>query len=82
METEYVGLPGALVEKAKEAAAREEITVEELVCDAVEQRINGKGFRDLYSIAKRNAERTGITPENAEAVVMAEIAAHRSERSR
>ena len=31
MATEYIGLPGELVEKVKEAAARDEITPEELV---------------------------------------------------
>jgi hypothetical protein len=31
MATEFIGLPGQLLEKVKEAAAREEITPEELV---------------------------------------------------
>jgi hypothetical protein len=36
MSIEYIGLPGELLEKVKEAAAKEEITPEELVRDAVE----------------------------------------------
>jgi adenylate kinase family enzyme len=40
MATEYIGLPSELVEKVKEAAAREEITPEELVRGAVENRLS------------------------------------------
>jgi len=40
MATEYIGLPGELIEKVKEAAAKEEITPEELVRDAVEARLS------------------------------------------
>ncbi len=82
MATEPVNIPEYLLAKVKEAAAREEISVEDLVRDALEQRVNGKGFRDVYAIARRNGERTGITPENVESVVETETAAYRSERSR
>jgi hypothetical protein len=66
----------------QEAAGREDISVEELVRDALEQRINGNGFRSLLSIAKRRGEMTDVTPDNVESIVEAEIAAHRSERRR
>jgi hypothetical protein len=80
MATEYVGVPSPLLAKVKEAADREEISVEELVRDALEQRINGKGFSGVYGIARRRGQQTGVTPENVEGIAEAEIAAHRRER--
>lgn len=77
MATEFIGIPEQLMLQVKEAAQREEITVEELVQDALEQRLNDKGFRRMFAIGDRNAKRTGARPEDVET----EIAAHRSERS-
>jgi hypothetical protein len=77
MGTEFVGIPDQLMLKVKEAAQREEISVEELVQDALEQRLNQKGLRRFFAIGDRNVERTGGRPEDVET----EIAAHRSERA-
>ena len=76
MASEFVGIPDQLMRKVKETADREEITVEELVRDALEQRINGKQFSRLFAIGDRNVKRTGAKPRDVET----EIAAHRSER--
>ncbi len=78
MNTEFVGIPDQLMVKAKEAARREEISVEELVRDALEQRLNDEGFRRLFAIGNRNVKRTGALPEDVET----EIAANRFERAR
>lgn len=78
MSTEFIGIPEQLMLKIKEAARREEISVEELVQDALEQRISDKGFRRLFAIGDRNIKRTGAQPEEVET----EISAHRSERAR
>jgi hypothetical protein len=43
MAREHAGVPGPLLEKVKEAAAREEITVEERVRDALETASAEKG---------------------------------------
>ena len=40
MATENIGLPGELVEKVKQAAAKEEMTPEELVREAVGNRLS------------------------------------------
>ncbi len=82
MPTTSVNIPDQLFAKVQETAVREEISIEELVRDALEQRIKGKGFRSLIGTAKQRGEMTGITPENVESIVEAEIAAHRSERRR
>ncbi len=82
MRTTPVNIPDQLFAKVQETAVREEISVEELVRDALEERIKGKVFRSLIGIAKQRGEMTGITPGNVESIVEAEIAAHRSERRR
>jgi hypothetical protein len=55
MATEYIGLPGELIEKVKEAAAREQITPEELVRDAVENRLSRAEWRKTVEFGHRNA---------------------------
>jgi PIN domain len=78
MATEYIGLPGELVEKVKEAAAREEITPEELVRDAVENRLSQAEWRKTVEFGHRNARERGLKPEDVDA----EISAARAELSR
>lgn len=82
MVTKIEGIPDQLMAKVEETAVREGISVPELVRDALEQRINGKGFAGAYAIARRRGQQTGITPENVEAIVEEEIAARRAERRR
>jgi predicted transcriptional regulator len=78
MATEYIGLPGELVEKVKEAAAREEITPEELVREAVENRLSRAEWRKTVEFGHRNARERGLKPEDVDA----EILAARAELSR
>jgi len=78
MATEYIGLPGQLLEKVREAAAKEEISPEELVRDAVETRLGQIGWKKTIEFGHRNALERGLKPEDVEA----EIAADRAERGR
>ena len=78
MATEDIGLPGELIEKVKEAAAREEITPEELVRDAVENRLSRAEWRKTLDFGERNARERGLKPEDVEP----EITASRFERKR
>jgi hypothetical protein len=78
MATEYIGLPGELVEKVKEAAAKEEISPEELVRDAVEKRLSRAEWRKTIEFGHRNALERGLKPEDVDI----EIAADRAERAR
>ncbi len=78
MATEYIGLPGQLLDKVKEAAAKEEITPEELVRDAVETRLGRSEWRKTLEFGDRNARERGLKPEDVET----EIAAVRSDRIR
>ena len=76
MSTEYIGLPGELVAKVKEAAAKEAITPEELVRDAVENRLSRAEWRKTLDFGERNARERGLKPEDVDS----EIAASRFER--
>jgi len=76
MATEYIGLPGELVAKVKEAAAKEAITPEELVRDAVENRLSRAEWRKMLDFGERNARERGLKPEDVDS----EIAASRFER--
>ncbi len=82
MFTKIEGIPNELLAKVEEAAAREGISVPELVREALEQRVNGKGFATVYATARRRAQQHGICPEEVESIAEAEIAAHRNERGR
>ncbi|MGA2074373.1 MAG: ribbon-helix-helix protein, CopG family [Terriglobia bacterium] len=78
MATDYIKLPAPLIEKVKEAAAKEEITPEELVRDAVEARLSRAEWRKTVEFGHRNARERGLKPEDVDA----EIAADRAERAR
>jgi metal-responsive CopG/Arc/MetJ family transcriptional regulator len=78
MATESIGLPGQLLEKVKEAAAKEEITPEEFVREAVETRLSRSEWRKTLEFGERNARERGLKPADVET----EIAAVRSDRAR
>ena len=77
MATEYLGLPEPLVHKAKEAAAREEITLEELVQDAVQRRLDRLDWMKALEVGEQNAREHALKPED----VQNDIAAVRADRA-
>ncbi len=48
MSIKSIRIPDQLMLKVKEAAQREKISVEELVEDALQQRVSNKGSRRLF----------------------------------
>ncbi|WP_429634743.1 hypothetical protein [Tunturiibacter psychrotolerans] len=78
MATDPIKLPDQLILKVKEAAAREEITPEELVRDAVETRLSRGEWRKTIEFGQNNARARGLKPEDIDA----EIAAERAELKR
>ena len=78
MATDSIKLPGPLIEKVKEAAAKEEISPEEFVRGAVETRLDRGEWRKTVEFGHRNAKERGLKPEDVDA----EIAADRAERTR
>jgi hypothetical protein len=71
-------LPPQLVDKVIEAAAKEEISPEEFVRDAVENRLGRTEWRKTLEFGERNARARGLKPEDVEV----EISAARTERTR
>ena len=63
MATEFISIP--------DQAEREEITLEELVRDALEQRVLSTQFSRLFAIGDRNVKRTGAQPQDVEAEIAA-----------
>jgi metal-responsive CopG/Arc/MetJ family transcriptional regulator len=78
MATESIGLPGQFLEKVKEAAAKEEITPEEFVRDAVETRLRRSEWSKTLEFGERNARERGLKPSDVET----EVVAVRSDRIR
>ena len=78
MATESIKLPGPLLQKVIEAAAKEEISPEEFIRDAVETRLGRAQWRKTVEFGHRNALDRGLKPEDVEA----EIADDRAERAR
>ena len=76
MVTESIGLPRQLLEKVKQAAAKEEITPEEFVRGAVETRLNHSEWNKTLEFGDRNVRERGLKPSDVET----EITALRSER--
>jgi metal-responsive CopG/Arc/MetJ family transcriptional regulator len=78
MATESIGLPGQVLEKVKQAAAKDEITPEEFVRDALETRLNRSEWSKTLEFGERNARERGLKPADVET----EITAARSDRIR
>jgi hypothetical protein len=78
MATDSIKLPGPLIEKVKEAAAKEEISPEEFVQDAVETRLARAEWRQTVEFGHRNARERGLKPTDVDV----EIAADRAKRAR
>jgi len=78
MATESIRLPGELIVKVNEAAAKEGISPEELVQDAVEARLSRDEWRKALDFGERNSRSRGLKPEDVET----EIAAARADRFR
>jgi hypothetical protein len=78
MATENVHLPDPLLDKVREAAAEQEISPDEFVRGAVEERLSRGEWRKTVEFGHRNARERGIRPEDVDA----EIAAERAEFGR
>lgn len=72
METEknlHALVPPALLEKARAAAEQEHITLDELVREAMERRVNKREFEEVLAFGKRHAKSRGLKPSDvAEAI--------------
>lgn len=71
----HASVPAALLARAQKTAQREHISLDELVSDAVERRLNRREFEELLDFGKRHAKARGLKPSD----VANAIAAVRSE---
>jgi metal-responsive CopG/Arc/MetJ family transcriptional regulator len=78
MATENIGLPDQLLEKVKEAAAKEKITPEEFIRNAVEICLSRSEWQKTLEFGERSARERGLKPADVET----EIAALRADRIR
>ena len=71
----HASVPQALLTRAREVAELEHITLDELVRDAMERRVNKREFEEVLLFGKRHAKARGLKPSD----VASAIAAARSE---
>lgn len=73
-------VPPALLAQAEEAALQEDISLDELVRDAIQRRLNRKAFEEVLAFGKRHARARRLRPRDvasAISAVRAEEKAHR-----
>jgi hypothetical protein len=58
----HASVPPALLAQAEKAAQRQHISLDELVSDAVEQRVNRQEFEEVLAFGKRHAKKRGLKP--------------------
>jgi hypothetical protein len=76
MATENIHLPDPLLEKVREAAAEQEISPDEFVRGAVEDRLSRSEWTKTLEFGHRNARERSIKPEDVDAEIAAERAEH------
>jgi hypothetical protein len=55
-------IPAELLRRAQVAAKRDEITLDDLVADAVERRVGLAEFEEMLAFGKRHAKKRGLKP--------------------
>jgi len=76
-----VRIPPALLANVEKAARAEHITVDELVRDAVERRLEGREWRDLLAFGEKHAKSRGLTEADVPEAI-AEVRRHSKEPER
>ena len=65
----HVKLPHTLVVQMEQAAEAERITLDELVRDAMDHRLNGRGLDEVFAFGKRHARERGLKPSDVEKAI-------------
>jgi len=72
METEknlHASVPSALLAKALRAASAENISVDEWLQDAMEQRLRSQRRQELYAYGEGQARKLGIKEEDVDRII-------------
>jgi hypothetical protein len=62
-------VPPALLELEAEVAQQENITLDELVSEAMERRLNRREFEEVLAFGKRHAKALGLQPSDVESAI-------------
>jgi hypothetical protein len=65
----HAAVPPALLARAQEAARQEHISIDELVRDAMERRLNRREFEEVLAFGKRHAKARGLKPNDVESAI-------------
>ena len=68
----HASVATALLTKMQQAAQDEHITPDEFVADAIERRLNGREFEDVFAFGKRHARARGLKPGDVARAIAAE----------
>lgn len=66
----HAAVPPALLTRAQEVAQHEQITLDELVSDAMERRLNRCEFEEVLAFGKRHAKARGLKPSDVAAAII------------
>lgn len=58
----HARISASLLAQAQEVARLEQISIDELVSDAMEQRLNRREFEEVLAFGKRHAQARGLRP--------------------
>ena len=67
----HASVPPALLAQGEKAAQRQHISLDELVSDAVEQRVNRQEFEEVLAFGKRHAKKRGLKPRDVAGAIAA-----------
>jgi hypothetical protein len=56
----HASVPQSLLTQAQELAVLEQISLDELICDAVEKRVNRREFEEVFAFGKRHSRARGL----------------------
>lgn len=65
----HAAIPADLLAKAQAAAEQEHISLDELVSDAMERRLNRREFEEVLAFGKRHTRKRGLKPSDVEDAV-------------
>ncbi len=65
----HAKIPAALLAEVEQAASADHISVDELVCDAVERRIRERRRQNLYAYGQQQAGRLGIQEKDVDRII-------------
>jgi hypothetical protein len=77
----HASVPPSLLTQAEQAARDESITLDELVRDAMERRLNRRELDEVFAFGKRHARERGLKPGEV-AGAIADVRAQDKERGR